>query len=90
MPLHLNPTYRKESGAGKTLPLNDIGCVSYLTVGWLTATMWKAFKVKGKSLFQCTISSNKYAVRKTTFNDSIQKKELTISTAFLPFFSALL
>ena len=46
------PTYRKESGARKTLPLNDIGCVSYLTVGWLTATMWKAFKVKGKGFLK--------------------------------------
>ena len=29
----------------RQLPLNDVGCLSYLTVGWVTATMWKAFRV---------------------------------------------
>merc|ERR1711892_311954 len=38
--------FRKEKpGKERTLPLNDIGCVNYLTVGWITRTMWKAFRV---------------------------------------------
>ena len=36
----------KQPAEGKTMPLNDIGCVSYLTVGWITSTMWKAFRVR--------------------------------------------
>ena len=27
------------------LPLNDVGLVNYTTVGWLSSTMWKAYKV---------------------------------------------
>ena len=36
---------RKEEEEKKSLPLNDVGCVSYLTVGWISSTMWKAFRV---------------------------------------------
>merc|ERR1711915_501444 len=34
----------KKEKAGK-LPLNDVGCINYLTIGWITKIMWKAFKV---------------------------------------------
>ena len=27
------------------LPLNDVGLLNYITVGWLSRTMWKSFKV---------------------------------------------
>ena len=37
--------FRKGDNEKKILPLNDIGCISYLTVGWITSTMWKAFRV---------------------------------------------
>ena len=36
----------KQPAEGKIMPLNDIGCVSYLTVAWITSTMWKAFRVR--------------------------------------------
>ena len=36
---------RKEENEKKSLPLNDVGCISYLTVGWISSTMWKAFRV---------------------------------------------
>jgi hypothetical protein len=38
---------RKAPDGKKILPLNDVGCVSYLNVGWITGTMWKAFRVSG-------------------------------------------
>ena len=34
------------SGEEKILPLNDVGCINYLTVGWINGTMWKAFRVR--------------------------------------------
>ena len=37
--------FRKGDDEKRILPLNDIGCISYLTVGWITSTMWKAFRV---------------------------------------------
>ena len=39
------PLFRKGDDEKRILPLNDIGCISYLTVGWITSTMWKAFRV---------------------------------------------
>ena len=43
---HTHPSLlRKEDEEKKSLPLNDVGCVSYLTVGWISSTMWKAFRV---------------------------------------------
>ena len=36
---------RRSSEGDRQLPLNDVGCLSYLTVGWVTSTMWKAFRV---------------------------------------------
>ena len=36
---------KEEEEEKKSLPLNDVGCVSYLTVGWINSTMWKAFRV---------------------------------------------
>ena len=36
---------RKEENKKKSLPLNDVGCISYLTVDWISSTMWKAFRV---------------------------------------------
>ena len=28
-----------------SLPLNDVGLINYLTVGWISKLMWKALKV---------------------------------------------
>lgn len=36
--------FRSNSRDKKQLPLNDIGCVSYTSVGFLTPIMWKAFR----------------------------------------------
>ena len=50
---------KDEEEEKKSLPLNDVGCVSYLTVGWINSTMWKAFRVpshiwKLPSRFPCS------------------------------------
>ena len=42
--------FRKGVDEKRTLPINDIGCVSYLTVGWITSTMWKAFRVSSATI----------------------------------------
>ena len=44
---HHHPYHHRDrwSEGERQLPLNDVGCLSYLTVGWVTATMWKAFRV---------------------------------------------
>ena len=42
--------FRKGVDEKRILPINDIGCVSYLTVGWITSTMWKAFRVSSATI----------------------------------------
>ena len=36
---------KKNSSSVNKLPLNDVGLLNYITVGWLSRTMWKSFKV---------------------------------------------
>ena len=43
--LHTHPSLVRKEEEKKSLPLNDVGCISYLTVGWISSTMWKAFRV---------------------------------------------
>ena len=41
----ISPFKLKYCSAGNKLPLNDVGLVNYITIGWLSRTMWKSFKV---------------------------------------------
>ena len=52
---HTHPSLVRKEEEKKSLPLNDVGCISYLTVGWISSTMWKAFRVKSVSFWYLPI-----------------------------------